>query len=178
MLVDYEDMKIAGMMTMNVEVTSYAPRVFKTLMRSDGVNNLQFHVNRQKNEQQIRKQVQSDGGKSGQFFFFTYDNRIILKTLELKELDVILERLKAFCDHYIECPDSLITKICGIYTIKDLESDQSYTVYAMRNLAGCDRKFISRVYDLKGSRFDRKVIKDYSDIDVGHLNKTMKDQDF
>lgn len=48
----------------------------------------------------------------------------------------------------------------------------------MRNLAGCDRKYISRVYDLKGSRFDRQVIKDYSDVSVGHISKTMKDQDF
>lgn len=31
-----------------------------------------------------------------------------------------MARLKAYCNHYIECPDSLITKICGIYTIKDL----------------------------------------------------------
>lgn len=48
----------------------------------------------------------------------------------------------------------------------------------MRNLAGCNRSFINRIYDLKGSKFDRQVIKDYSNIEVGHLNKTMKDQDF
>lgn len=89
-----------------------------------------------------------------------------------------MSRLKHYVDHCIENPYSLITKISGIYTIIDLESQQEYTVYAMRNLAGCDRKYINRIYDLKGSKFDRQVIKDYSKVEVGHINKTMKDQDF
>ncbi len=29
----------------------------------------------------------------------------------------------------------------------------------MRNLAGCSSEFIERKYDLKGSKFDRQVIK-------------------
>jgi hypothetical protein len=45
----------------------------------------------------------------------------------------------------------------------------------MRNLAGCDRHYVDRIYDLKGSKFDRQVFQDYSKIDVGHINKTMKD---
>lgn len=49
MLIDYEEMRVGGMKTLNVEVTSYAPRVFKTLMRSDGIVNLQQHINPQKN---------------------------------------------------------------------------------------------------------------------------------
>lgn len=48
----------------------------------------------------------------------------------------------------------------------------------MRNLAGCDKKFVTRIYDMKGSKFDRRVINDYSQIEVGHINKTMKDEDF
>jgi 1-phosphatidylinositol-4-phosphate 5-kinase len=98
---DYEEIKVGGIKSMNVEIISYAPRVFKTLMCSDGIDNLRAHVNPIKNEQQIRKQVQSDGGKSGQFFFFTYDNRLILKTLSEKERKVIQQRLKNYCEHFI-----------------------------------------------------------------------------
>jgi hypothetical protein len=29
----------------------------------------------------------------------------------------------------------------------------------MKNLTGCDKKFITKTYDLKGSRLDRKVLK-------------------
>lgn len=105
---------------MNAHIASHAPRVFKTLMRLDGINNLRDHVNPSLNYEQIRKLVKSDGGKSGQFFFFTYDNKIILKTLLKKELTVIMSRLKAYVQHCIKNPYSLITKICGIYTITDL----------------------------------------------------------
>lgn len=72
------------MKIMNVQVKSYAPKVFKTLMKLDGLSDLQSHVNPSMNEQQIKKLVQSDGGKSGQFFFFTFDNKVILKTLTSK----------------------------------------------------------------------------------------------
>ena len=47
----------------------------------------------------------------------------------------------------------------------------------MRNLSGCDRRFITRIYDLKGSRLDRQVIKEYSGVGE-NISKTMKDIDF
>lgn len=39
-----------------------------------------------KNAANIESMVGPDGGKSGEFFFFTYDNKWILKTLSEKEL--------------------------------------------------------------------------------------------
>lgn len=47
----------------------------------------------------------------------------------------------------------------------------------MKNLSGCDRKFISRMYDLKGSKLDRKVLKE-SDKVTDTIGQTMKDIDF
>ena len=32
----------------------------------------------------------------------------------------------------------------------------------MKNISGCSRKYIERVYDLKGSKFDRQVLKSYN----------------
>jgi hypothetical protein len=29
----------------------------------------------------------------------------------------------------------------------------------MRNISGCSKKYVERIYDLKGSKFDRKVLK-------------------
>lgn len=83
-MLDYEEIRVPGMSVMKVQIRSYAPKVFKTLMKLDGLSGLQDHVNPALNEQQIKKLVQSDGGKSGQFFFFTFDNKVILKTLTSK----------------------------------------------------------------------------------------------
>ena len=33
------------------------------------------------NEKNIMKQMQTDGGRSGQFFFFNYDQTLIIKTI-------------------------------------------------------------------------------------------------
>lgn len=118
-MLDYEEIRVPNLKVMNVHIISYAPRVFKTLMRLDGLSDLHSHVNPSLNEQQIKKNVQSDGGKSGQFFFFTFDDKVILKTLQKKELNVIMSRLKYYVAHCIENPYSLITKISGIYTIID-----------------------------------------------------------
>ena len=47
----------------------------------------------------------------------------------------------------------------------------------MKNLSGCARKFISRMYDLKGSKLDRQVIKYYDGVNE-KVDETMKDTDF
>lgn len=78
---EYNLIRVPGLSLMNVQIISHAPRVFKTLMRLDGLSDFRTHINPSLNEQQIRKAIQSDGGKSGQFFFFTHDNKVILKTL-------------------------------------------------------------------------------------------------
>ena len=44
----------------------------------------------------------------------------------------------------------------------------------MRNIAACPKSFVKRVYDLKGSTFNRKVIKN----EEINFEKVLKDQDF
>lgn len=35
----------------------------------------------------------------------------------------------------------------------------TYRLILMKNITGCDQKQILRVYDLKGSKYDREVVK-------------------
>jgi hypothetical protein len=50
-------------------------------MKCDGFNNISTFLNPADNKIAIEKLSQGSGGKSGQFFFFSHDNQIILKTL-------------------------------------------------------------------------------------------------
>lgn len=59
-------------------------------MALDGIDFLDKSTNPSINLANIYDNAQTDGGRSGQFFFFTTDNRIILKTLNKKELNVML----------------------------------------------------------------------------------------
>ena len=83
-LKEFEGMAVKSMRLLDVDIISHSPRVFKTLMISDGFNNLAGSLNPKLNEESIKKSSHGDGGRSGQFFFFSFDNQIIIKTLSKK----------------------------------------------------------------------------------------------
>lgn len=55
-------------------------------------------------------------GRSGSFFFFSHDNRFIVKTMSKSELDLLVNRLlPGYCKHMTE--PSLMAKILGVFTV-------------------------------------------------------------
>jgi 1-phosphatidylinositol-4-phosphate 5-kinase len=68
-------------------------------------------------------------GASGSFFFFSKDNKYLIKTLSETEKDIKLNMLDDFIAHLKQCDNkSLIARIYGIYSIKTSVYD---TVYVM-----------------------------------------------
>jgi len=57
-------------------------------------------------------------GRSGSFFFFSHDNRFIIKTLTNYELKLFLRILPSYLNHLKENPKGLLAKIYGLFTIK------------------------------------------------------------
>ena len=58
-------------------------------------------------------------GESGSFFFFSHDNRFLIKTLKSNEKEILLGILKSYVDHIKKSKNkSLIARIYGLYTIK------------------------------------------------------------
>lgn len=53
-------------------------------MDKDGVDFLEESMNPNNNIDKIYQNAQADGGSSGQFFFFTHNNKILLKTITEK----------------------------------------------------------------------------------------------
>lgn len=58
-------------------------------------------------------------GRSGSFFFFSHDNLLILKTINQKELKILLNHfLTDYVEHLIRnSDDSLIARVYGAYTV-------------------------------------------------------------
>ena len=56
-------------------------------------------------------------GRSGSFFFFSYDRKFIIKTMTDAELNLYLKKLPAFTTHYKKNPHTLLAKILGVFTI-------------------------------------------------------------
>lgn len=59
-------------------------------------------------------------GKSGSFFFFSYDNKFIIKTLRYNEKQVLINMIDEYVEHFEKTTrnKSLLAKIYGIFTIK------------------------------------------------------------
>ena len=70
------------------------------------------------NREMINAVKIGDGGKSGEFFFFSYDNKLIIKTVSDRELKVLLNILPDYIQHFTENPFSMIAKIYGAFTFE------------------------------------------------------------
>ena len=69
------------------------------------------------NREQIFKTGEGSG-KSGSFFFMTHDKRFMIKTMNATELEIMLKLLPSYIAHHMKYPDSLISKIFGVFTVK------------------------------------------------------------
>ena len=56
-------------------------------------------------------------GKSGSFFFWTFDKKFMIKTINNSELNSLLEMLDSYTEQ-IKSNNSLIVKIYGAFTLK------------------------------------------------------------
>lgn len=58
-------------------------------------------------------------GRSGSFFFFSADNRFLIKTLQVEERRKLLNMMKQYINHIKDTKnESLIARIYGIFTFK------------------------------------------------------------
>ncbi|CAK79462.1 unnamed protein product (macronuclear) [Paramecium tetraurelia] len=168
--------------TLNIQVFQtrcilYAPKIFNYFLTLDNVDlEDSFDVN--KNLQNIEQFTGPDGGKSGEFFFFSHNNELIIKTMRQAEVNTYKKRLLNFATYQANNPESLLNKIYGMYTFERVEKSEAKIHFLiMKNLSlGIPRNYILRIYDLKGSEYDREVLAKRSETDLSKL--TLKDLDF
>ena len=96
-------------------------------------------------------------GRSGSFFFFSHDNKFIIKTISKGELDTFLRMLPALAEHYKKNEDSLIVKTFGAFTVKTDSTDEVHLVLMENTLQLKNKEGLEYIFDLKGSLVDRKV---------------------
>ena len=97
-------------------------------------------------------------GKSGSFFFFSWDGKIILKTLKEDELKILRSYISAeYVNHSHQNPQSLMAKIYGYFTV-EIKNMQPIHLILMENTLDKHKFGIpDRLYDLKGSLVNRVV---------------------
>ena len=64
------------------------------------------------------EKIKESEGKSGSFFFFSHDQKFLIKTLTSSELNTFLGDFSIhYYDHLVNHPDTLLAKIYGNYKV-------------------------------------------------------------
>jgi len=99
---------------------------------------------------------------------------MMIKTMQPEEKDTFLQQLYRYVQHFKNNPDSLISKIYGVFTIE--QGTQKDHILIMRDISNSTKDYKVRVFDLKGSTVDRSVLA--KNPDAEKQKKTLKDNDF
>ena len=164
--------EISGSRGDDVPFTDYAPHVFRYLRTSCyGISDKKYldSILPEDTEQCIGEIVAKfSEGRSGAFFFYTKDNKYLIKTLTTNEAQLLLQILPKYKDYYVREKGSYLAKFFGLHSIK-LYSLVIYFV-VMENVFPPNTE-PQETYDIKGSWIARHT-NHHSD-----AGKLMKDED-
>ena len=100
--------------------------------------NTDISFNMEKNIQNIKELVSGEG-KSGEFYYFSTDNKLLIKTLKEDEKNSILGKIYYYCQHFSKYENSFISKIYGIFTINREGLNEKEHVILMRCIAPIEK---------------------------------------
>ena len=91
-------------------------------------------------------------GASGSFFFFSHDEKLLIKTLRGKEKGILLGMLDDYVKHVKQMGNmSLLARIYGLYTIKS-SVFSPLDIIIMQNTTMLHNKSSDKLtFDIKGS---------------------------
>lgn len=161
----------------------YAPKIFDNLRKMYGISNedymkslgpenfigsILFTKNRS-----LKELVSS--GKSGSFFYFSYDSKYLLKTIPEKEFSFFLNLLPKYYNHIENNIETLLQRFYGLHKMEYKGLKMFFVV--MNNCFNTNVR-IDYKYDLKGSSYQRlsrnEKDKDYDNYD---FSIPLKDND-
>mmetsp|Transcript_22380 Transcript_22380/g.33066 ORF Transcript_22380/g.33066 Transcript_22380/m.33066 type:complete len:456 (+) Transcript_22380:51-1418(+) len=159
---------------------SYSPELFEKIRKSFGISNTQYYACLALQEERqtscfrvISKNEAS--GKSGSFFFFSSDQRFILKSCTKSDFKTLLRILPEYTE-YVQKHGSktLLPRYIGLYGLKILSEDiPDVVMVVMTNFFGGSHKIHCR-FDLKGSTYKRLA----SEKERSKKSPVLKDNDW
>jgi 1-phosphatidylinositol-4-phosphate 5-kinase len=147
----------------------YSPVVFAYLRRNFGVNEFDFLLSVCGNANFIEF---ISNAKSGQFFFYSYDGRYMIKTMTNVESKFLRRILPQYFKHCCENPNTLITRFYGMYRVKLYHLRRNVKFVIMNSVYYTD-KFLQTFYDLKGSVLGRDAKPEQAVLKDNDLRKNL-----
>ena len=171
----------------DVKIRKYSPKIFYIFRKLDNIKNEDFLLSLSpKDNLKIIKESFASGGRSANPIIFTYDKKLLLKTISSSEKDVLLNILPEY-HRKMRDTKSLLCRIYGLYRIEVI-GKQSMHLIVMRNMNELPSMTKYLCFDLKGSTVDRvtltrndrqEIINGYREEVLEHYKKKiLKDLDF
>eukprot|EP00743_Colponemidia_sp_Colp-15_P006878 GILK01007421.1.p1 GENE.GILK01007421.1~~GILK01007421.1.p1 ORF type:complete len:786 (+),score=113.85 GILK01007421.1:172-2529(+) len=161
-----------------ITLNIYAPAVFKHMREKHGLSMERLIGSLQPfdNIESFLNSPNVAGGRSGSFFFRTFDNLYILKTINEREKTTFLETLlPSYHPHIVHSSSSLLARIYGCFTIT-VKHIRPIHFVLMENVCANATNNLIGIYDLKGSTVDRRVVSNNT-VSIP-TNLVLKDGDF
>ncbi len=171
----------------NVKIRKYSPKIFYVLRKIDGISTNDYLLSLSpKDNLKIIKESFASGGRSANPIIFTYDKKLLLKTISKSEKNVLLEMLPEY-HRKMRDTKSLLCRIYGLYRI-EVVGKQSMHLIVMRNMNELPSITKYACFDLKGSTVQRitltkedrqDAINGFKEEVIEHYKKSiLKDLDF
>lgn len=121
-------------------------------------------------------------GRSGSFFYYTHDQKFMVKTIKKNEVKLLKEILKDYHNYIKDNPKTYLSKIIGFHKMKlikkNKDTDKHYIII-MKNIFGDGSFKLEAFYDLKGSERHRdtpyeKIKRGEPGKDINWLNDKRK----
>jgi 1-phosphatidylinositol-4-phosphate 5-kinase len=149
------------MTTLNyrVSVTFHCMKYFKELYglwHIDDFANFYTSLSPKFNRHKIFKAGEG-AGRSGSFFFFSHDDKFVVKTVTISELKIVKKIMPMYSEYLKRNPDSLLGKILGLFTVATSKFSPVHIILMENTVRLKDPKELKFKFDLKGSTVDRVV---------------------
>jgi len=154
------------------EFVDFAPIVFKYIRNCIcGISDESYNrsiIPKDKLAQRNVLDAKYGEGKSGAFFYFSWDSRYLVKTIKKFEVEVMLNTLKQYVEYLEKNPNTILSRVVGLHSIRLYGLTKYFLVSENVFLSQLKP---SEVYDLKGSWVNR-----YTKYSI-QSGKTLKDGD-
>lgn len=137
---------------------SYEDQKFSEIMQLDGIQpqDMMESLSLENNRNMVFKAGEG-AGKSGSFFFFSHDNRFLIKTLSKTEKNLLLGMLDEYIEHIKASGNqSLLARIYGVFSVRSNYFDGLDIMIMQNTSLLASKKNPKMVFDLKGSTVGRR----------------------
>ena len=149
----------------DVTMRKYSPKIFYSLRKIDGISTKDFLLSLSpKDNLKIIKESFASGGRSSNPIIFTYDKKLLLKTISKSEKNVMLSILPEY-HRRMRDTKSLLCRIYGLYRI-EVNGKQNMHIIVMRNMNELPSSTKYATFDLKGSTVQRITLNNNDKQDV------------